>query len=284
MPLKAGSPTVPVPGYQVGVVDAEGNHVDAGAEGNIVIKLPLPPGTLAGLWRDEERYRSSYLAAFPGYYLTGDSGYLDEDGYVFVLGRSDDVINVAGHRLSTGSIEAVVASHPAIAECAVIGIHDDLKGQRPSGYVVLKSGVEIDPEDLRGELVAMVRNEIGAVATFPMSPWCPHCRRRARARSCARRCARSPITRSTRCPQLSKIPTSSRHWSRSFEADAVAVGPPLRCAGGQQRVIEWPGRWISPGPDTLSIHTFPAQTARSGEFATRLIVPVPIRRKELCRG
>ncbi|MDL9936813.1 propionyl-CoA synthetase [Gordonia sp. ABSL1-1] len=166
MPLKAGSPTVPVPGYRVGIVDAEGKVLDAGEEGNIVIGLPLPPGTLSGLWNDEERYRSSYLNAFPGYYLTGDSGYLDDDGYVFVLGRSDDVINVAGHRLSTGSIEAVVASHPAVAECAVIGIHDDLKGQRPSGYVVLKAGVDIEPDTLRAELVAMVREEIGAVATF----------------------------------------------------------------------------------------------------------------------
>ncbi|MDH3009296.1 propionyl-CoA synthetase [Gordonia alkanivorans] len=166
MPIKAGSPTVPVPGYAVGVVDAEGKPVSAGEEGSIVIELPLPPGTLAGLWRDEDRYRKSYLAAFDGYYLTGDSGYVDEDGYVFVLGRSDDVINVAGHRLSTGSIEAVVASHPAVAECAVIGIHDDLKGQRPSGYVVLKSGVDIEADTLRSELVAKVREEIGAVATF----------------------------------------------------------------------------------------------------------------------
>ncbi|GAA1480760.1 propionyl-CoA synthetase [Gordonia sinesedis] len=166
MPIKAGSPTVPVPGFRVGVVDAEGAPVPAGTEGNIVIELPLPPGTLVGLWHDEERYRSSYLTAFPGYYLTGDSGYIDSDGYVFVLGRSDDVINVAGHRLSTGSIEAVVASHPAVAECAVIGIHDDLKGQRPSGYVVLKAGADIDPDTLRAELVAMVRDEIGAVATF----------------------------------------------------------------------------------------------------------------------
>lgn len=166
MPIKVGSPTVPVPGYQVAVLDAAGKVVEPGVEGNIVIKLPLPPGTLAGLWRDEERYRSSYLNAFPGYYLSGDSGYLDADGYVFVLGRSDDVINVAGHRLSTGSIEAVVAAHPAIAECAVVGVHDDLKGQRPSGYVVLKAGADIDPDTLRDELVTMVRNEIGAVATF----------------------------------------------------------------------------------------------------------------------
>ena len=166
MPLKAGSPTVRVPGYQVEILDAGGSQVTDGSEGNIVIKLPLPPGTLAGLWRDDDRYRTSYLSAFDGYYLTGDSGYIDADGYVFVLGRSDDVINVAGHRLSTGGIEAVVASHPAVAECAVIGIHDDLKGQRPSGYVVLKSGADIDPDTLRSELVKMVRDEIGAVATF----------------------------------------------------------------------------------------------------------------------
>lgn len=166
MPLKPGSPTVPVPGYRVEIVDAHGDLVKANTEGNIVVRLPLPPGTLTGLWQDEDRFRRSYLDTFPGYYLTGDSGYVDEDGYVFVLGRSDDVINVAGHRLSTGTMEAVVASHPAVAECAVVGIRDEIKGQRPSGYVVLKAGVEIDPETLRQELVAMVRDQIGAVATF----------------------------------------------------------------------------------------------------------------------
>ncbi|MFD4266604.1 propionyl-CoA synthetase [Rhodococcus sp. NPDC058481] len=166
MPIKAGSPTVPVPGYHVEILDGEGAPVQAGTEGNIVITLPMPPGTLAGLWRDQDRYVKSYLATFPGYYLTGDSGYIDSDGYVFVLGRSDDVINVAGHRLSTGSMEAVVAAHAAVAECAVIGIKDELKGQRPSGYVVLKAGADIDPEQLRVELVAMVRDQIGAVATF----------------------------------------------------------------------------------------------------------------------
>ncbi|PXW35866.1 UNVERIFIED_CONTAM: propionyl-CoA synthetase [Williamsia faeni] len=166
MPIKGGSATVPVPGFRVEIVDAAGKEVEAGAEGNIVIALPLPPGTLTGLWNDEERYHNSYLKAFPGHYLTGDSGYIDADGYVFVLGRSDDVINVAGHRLSTGSIEAVVASHPAVAECAVIGIHDELKGQRPSGYVVLKEGADIDHDTLRSELVKLVRDQIGAVATF----------------------------------------------------------------------------------------------------------------------
>ena len=164
--IKAGSPSVPVPGYRVEIVDGAGAPVPAGSEGNIVVRLPLPPGTLAGLWRDEDRYRTSYLNTFPGYYLTGDSGYVDEDGYVFVLGRSDDVINVAGHRLSTGSIEAVVASHPAVAECAVVGIHDDLKGQRPSGYIVRKAGVDTAEDTLRSELVKLVRDEIGAVATF----------------------------------------------------------------------------------------------------------------------
>ncbi|WP_084721593.1 propionyl-CoA synthetase [Rhodococcus marinonascens] len=166
LPLKAGSPTVPVPGYRVEVLDGHGDAVPAGTEGSIVIALPLPPGTLTGIWHDPERYVTSYLAAFAGYYLTGDSGYVDEDGYVFVLGRSDDVINVAGHRLSTGSIEAVVAGHAAVAECAVVGIRDELKGQRPSGYVVLKAGVDIDPETLRSDLVSMVRDQIGPVATF----------------------------------------------------------------------------------------------------------------------
>ena len=166
MPIKPGSSSVPVPGYAVEIVDDTATPLPADTEGNIAIRLPLPPGTLTGLWGDPERFRSSYLQAFPGYYATGDAGYIDADGYVFVLGRSDDVINVAGHRLSTGSMEAVVAGHPAVAECAVIGINDTLKGQRPSGYVVLKAGVEIDPETLRTELVTRVREEIGAVASF----------------------------------------------------------------------------------------------------------------------
>lgn len=166
MPIKPGSPTVPVPGYQLDVLGDTGSSVGANAEGNIVLALPLPPGTLVGLWRDDDRFVRSYLSTYDGYYLTGDSGYTDDDGYVYVLGRSDDVINVAGHRLSTGGMEAVLAGHPAIAECAVIGIHDDIKGQRPSGYVVLKAGVDIEPDTLRAELVQRVRDEIGAVATF----------------------------------------------------------------------------------------------------------------------
>ena len=166
MPIKAGSPTVPVPGYDLRVLDPSGAPLPAGEEGNLAIKLPMAPGTLAGLWEDDERFISSYMSAFDGYYSTGDGGYVDDDGYVYVMGRTDDVINVAGHRLSTGSMEAVIAQHPAVAEAAVIGVRDQLKGQRPVGYVVLKSGQVRDPEELRAELVAMVREQIGAVATF----------------------------------------------------------------------------------------------------------------------
>jgi propionyl-CoA synthetase len=166
MDIKPGSPTVPVPGYQVDILGEQGAPLGPGEEGAICLKLPLPPGTLTTLWRDDERFVSSYLSAFEGYYLSGDGGYVDEDGYLFVMGRTDDVINVAGHRLSTGSMEAVIATHPAVAECAVIGVADPMKGQLPRGFVVLKSGVDQDPDDIGRELVAMVRNEIGAVAAF----------------------------------------------------------------------------------------------------------------------
>lgn len=166
MPIKPGSPSVPVPGYAVEVVDERGAVVPPGQEGAICLKLPLPPGTLPTLWGDDERYVASYLSAYDGYYLSGDGGYMDEDGYLFVMGRTDDVINVAGHRLSTGSMEAVLAAHEAVAECAVIGVADPLKGQLPRGFVVLKAGVTADPDDIARELIAMVRDEIGAVAAF----------------------------------------------------------------------------------------------------------------------
>ena len=159
-----GSATVPMPGYDVRVLRPDGTECDAGEEGAICVKLPLPPGTLPTLWGDDDRYVASYLSAFPGYYLSGDGGYLDEDGYLFVMGRTDDVINVAGHRLSTGSIEAVLATHPAVAECAVIGVADEIKGQVPRGFVVLKAGASAD--GLADELVAAVRENIGAVASF----------------------------------------------------------------------------------------------------------------------
>ncbi|MEU8897965.1 AMP-binding protein [Nocardia sp. NPDC048505] len=164
LPIKSGSASVPVPGYRLRVLDAEGNPVAAGVEGNIVIGLPMPPGTLTGLWQDDTRFTRSYMSAFPGHYLTGDSGYFDEDGYLFVLGRSDDVINMAGHRLSAGSIEAAIAGHPAVAECAVVGLPDELKGQRPIAYVVLKEDVAVDPERLRAELTQRVRDQVGAIA------------------------------------------------------------------------------------------------------------------------
>ncbi|TVT51882.1 propionyl-CoA synthetase [Amycolatopsis rhizosphaerae] len=166
MPVKAGSATVPVPGYDVRILDQAGQDLPAGREGAIAIMLPLPPGTLPTLWGDDARYIDSYLSRYEGFYLTGDSGYLDEDGYLFIMGRTDDVINVAGHRLSTGTMEAVLASHPAVAECAVIGVHDELKGQLPRGLVVLKAGVDIDEETLRQELIAAVRRDIGPVAAF----------------------------------------------------------------------------------------------------------------------
>jgi propionyl-CoA synthetase len=166
MPVKPGSATVPVPGYDVRILGGAGEDVPPGEEGAIAIRLPLPPGSLPTLWEDDDRYVQEYLTAFDGYYATGDGGYRDEDGYLFVLGRTDDVINVAGHRLATGTMEAVLAAHPAVAECAVIGVRDELKGQVPLGLVVLKVGVEVDPVRLEDELVASVRREIGPVAAF----------------------------------------------------------------------------------------------------------------------
>ncbi|MGI8613592.1 MAG: acetate--CoA ligase [Nocardioidaceae bacterium] len=166
MPLKPGSPSVPVPGWDVAVLDQAGQPVPAGMEGALCLRLPLPPGALSTLWHDDRRFVESYLSAFPGYYLSGDGGYLDDDGYLYVMGRTDDIINVAGHRLSTGSIEAALSSHPAVAECAVIGVADKLKGQLPKGFVVLKAGIDVDPDVLAAELVAAVRDQVGPVAAF----------------------------------------------------------------------------------------------------------------------
>jgi len=164
LPLKAGSPTVPMPGYDVQILHPDGSGCEPGEDGAICISLPLPPGTLPTLWGDDARFEASYLCEHPGYYLTGDGGHLDSDGYLFVMGRIDDVINVAGHRLSTGSIEAVLAAHPAVAECAVIGVADEIKGQEPRGFVVLKAGASGD--GLEKELVAAVREDIGPVAAL----------------------------------------------------------------------------------------------------------------------
>ena len=166
LPVKPGSASVPVPGYDVQVLDDAGEPVVAGKIGNIVIRLPLPPGTLTGLWQNDEGYRDSYLSRYPGFYLTGDAGYIDTDGYVWIMSRIDDVINVAGHRLSTGGMEEVLAGHPDVAECAVIGVADPLKGQLPLGLVVLKAGVVRAEAQVLRELVERVRQHIGAVAGF----------------------------------------------------------------------------------------------------------------------
>ncbi|GAA4670038.1 propionyl-CoA synthetase [Phytohabitans rumicis] len=165
-PVKPGSPTRPLPGWDVRVFNAAGEAVPAGVEGAIVVKLPLPPGSLPTLWNDDDRFVASYLSIFDGYYLTGDSGYIDHDGYVFVMGRTDDVINVAGHRLSTGSMEEALATHPDVAECAVIGVADALKGQVPRGFVVLKAGTRREQGEVEAELVHLVRERIGAVAAL----------------------------------------------------------------------------------------------------------------------
>ena len=166
LPVKHGSPTRIVPGYDVQVLDDEGHPVQAGDIGNIVIKLPMPPGCLPTLWNNDEGFKKSYLARFPGYYNTGDAGFIDEDGYIFIMSRTDDIINVAGHRLSTGGMEEVLASHPDVAECAVVGVADALKGQVPLGFVVLKAGVTKAEDQILRELVQLVRDKIGPVAAF----------------------------------------------------------------------------------------------------------------------
>ncbi|WP_349358250.1 propionyl-CoA synthetase [Stappia sp.] len=169
LPIKHGSPTVPMPGYDVQVLDDAGHPVPAGTLGNVVVKLPLPPGCLPTLWNAPERFHASYLAEFPGYYKTADAGVMDDEGYLFIMARTDDIINVAGHRLSTGAMEEVLASHPNVAECAVIGIVDTLKGQAPLGFVVLKAGVDRPHAEIEAELVKLVREKIGPVAAFKLA-------------------------------------------------------------------------------------------------------------------
>ena len=165
-PVKAGSAARATPGWDVHVLDKNGNDVPAGDVGAIACRLPLPPGTLPGLWRADDRYRSAYLEKFQGFYETGDAGYIDEDGYIFVMARTDDIINVAGHRLSTGAMEEVLAAHPDVAECAVVGVADELKGQLPIGCVVLKAGVDNDADVIVADVVQMIRDQIGPVAAF----------------------------------------------------------------------------------------------------------------------
>lgn len=168
MQVKHGSPARPMPGYDVQVVDDAGHPVEAGVLGNVVIRLPMPPGCLPTLWKAEDRFRSAYLEEFPGYYKTADAGYLDEDGYLFIMSRTDDIINCAGHRLSTGAIEEVCASHPDVAECAVIGVADPIKGQVPCGFLVLKANATRATSDIEKDVVGLVRDRIGPVAAFKM--------------------------------------------------------------------------------------------------------------------
>ena len=166
LPVKYGSPSVTVPGYRIDVLDDEGHPLPAGTLGNVVVKMPLPPGCLVTFWNADERFRSSCLSEFPGYYKTADAGIMDEDGYLFIMARTDDIINCAGHRLSTGAMEEVCAMHPDVAECAVIGIADELKGQIPCGFLVLKNKVTRDHQLIKKEIVNLVRDEIGPVAAF----------------------------------------------------------------------------------------------------------------------
>jgi propionyl-CoA synthetase len=166
LPVKYGSPTVAMPGYQIEIIDEAGKRLAANQMGSIAVKLPLPPGCLPSLWQQDERFIESYLADFPGHYKTADAGFQDEDGYLYIMGRTDDIINVAGHRLSTGGMEEVLSSHPDVAECAVIGVKDAVKGEVPCGFVVLKAGVAREPQVIEQEIVALVRNTIGPVAAF----------------------------------------------------------------------------------------------------------------------
>ncbi|UWQ26145.1 propionate-CoA ligase PrpE [Leisingera aquaemixtae] len=169
LPVKLGSPAVPMPGYEVDILDEGGNPVAPGELGAIAVKLPLPPGTLPTLWNAEDRFKKSYLTTFPGYYETGDAGMKDEDGYLYIMARTDDVINVAGHRLSTGAMEEVLAGHPDVAECAVIGVTDSLKGQMPVGFLCLNSGADRDSAEVVSEVVKLVREKIGPVAAFKLA-------------------------------------------------------------------------------------------------------------------
>jgi len=166
LPVKPGSCTKPVPGFDILVLDAQGKEVPAGETGNIVVRQPLPPGCFTTLWHNDKDYVKTYFSAYPGYYLTSDAGYIDTDGYLWIMGRTDDIINVAGHRLSTGAMEEVLASHPDVAECAVAGVHDPVKGEVPLGFVVLKSGVVKTPGIIVPELISLVRQKIGPIASF----------------------------------------------------------------------------------------------------------------------
>jgi propionyl-CoA synthetase len=169
LPVKPGSCTKPVPGYDVRALNDDGQELSGGQIGNLAIKLPLPPGCLPTLWNNDEGFQKAYLSQYPGYYLTADAGYSDEDGYLWIMSRTDDIINVAGHRLSTGAMEEVLASHPDVAECAVMGVADPIKGETPLGLIVLKAGVRRPHDEIVKEVVELVRERIGPVASFKVA-------------------------------------------------------------------------------------------------------------------
>ncbi len=166
LPVKPGSCTRPVPGFDIVVPDAQGKELPAGETGNIVVRQPLPPGCFTTLWRNDKDFIKTYFSAYPGFYLTSDAGYIDHEGYLWIMGRTDDIINVAGHRLSTGAMEEVLASHPDVAECAVAGVHDPVKGEVPLGFVVLKAGINKTQDIIAPELITLVRHKIGPIASF----------------------------------------------------------------------------------------------------------------------
>ena len=173
LPIKVGSPSVPMPGYDIKILDNDGNELSNGELGAVAIKLPLPPGSLPTLWKAEERFKKSYLATFPGFYETGDAGLIDDEGYLYIMARTDDVINVAGHRLSTGAMEEALSNHADVAECAVIGVSDQLKGQVPLGFLCLTKGVNRPHEEIVSECIKLVRNQIGPVASFKLATIVP---------------------------------------------------------------------------------------------------------------
>jgi propionyl-CoA synthetase len=211
--VKAGSPTVAMPGYDIRVLDDEGRELPRGEYGNILVRLPLPPGNLSTLWGSQQRFHDAYLSHFEGYYLTGDAGVLDEDGYLWVMSRIDDVINVAGHRLSTGALEEALASNENVAECAVIGVEDQLKGEMPLGFVVLNAGTEVDEEELKNTLVQVVRSLVGPIATPRDILIVDRLPKTRRAKFCGEPCAQSQTTNTTTCQPLSKI---LQFWTRSL--------------------------------------------------------------------
>jgi propionyl-CoA synthetase len=225
LPVKPGSPSRPVPGYDVRILGESGDPLGAGEEGAVSVRLPLPPGTLSTLWRADERFVESYLSTFPGYYATGDGGFIDDDGYLFVMGRVDDVINVAGHRLTTGAIEEVLASHQDVAECAVIGIPDELRGQVPLGLVVLKAGADRDPNEVDAELVALVRDQVGAFAYYRET----------------RVVARLPKTRSGKILRATmRSIAAGREYSVPSTIDDPAVLPEIEAAVRQSQRVRSP--------------------------------------------